>query len=117
VIRDEKWPVARLIPISSASGVEAQERRLASAVLAVMGAVPEFGYALLKPLGAPSGKIETFIEVPLKLGERTIRPDGFVTVTRAGKAWSAIVEAKVASSPLESDQINAYLLANSSSRR
>jgi antitoxin (DNA-binding transcriptional repressor) of toxin-antitoxin stability system len=40
VITDEKWPVARLIPISSASGVEAQERRLASALLAVsvMGA-------------------------------------------------------------------------------
>jgi hypothetical protein len=109
VIKDEKWPVARLIPISSASGVEAQERRLASALLAVMGAVPEFGYALLKPLGAPSGKIETFIEVPFKLGERAIRPDGFVTVTRAGKTWSAIIEAKVASSPLESDQIHAYL--------
>lgn len=109
MIRDEKWPVARLIPISSASGVEAQERRLASALLAVMRAVPEFGFALLKPLGAPSGRIETFIEVPFKLGERSIRPDGFVTVTRAGKAWSAIVEAKVASNPLDSDQINAYL--------
>jgi len=40
VITDEKWPVARLIPISSASGVEAQERRLASALLVVMAAVP-----------------------------------------------------------------------------
>jgi len=29
-----------------------------------MAAVPEFGYALLNPLGAPSGKFETFIEVP-----------------------------------------------------
>lgn len=58
VITDEKWPVARLIAISSASGVEAQERRLASALLAVMAAVPEFGNALLKPLGAPSGKFE-----------------------------------------------------------
>lgn len=66
MIKDEKWPVARLIPISSASGIEAQERRLASALLAVMGAVPEFGYSLLKPLGAPAGKIETFIEVPFK---------------------------------------------------
>jgi hypothetical protein len=67
VTTDEKWPVARLIPISSASGVEAQERRLASALLAVMAAVPEFGNALLKPLGAPSGRFETFIEVPFKL--------------------------------------------------
>ena len=109
VLRDEKWPVARLIPISSASGVEAQERRLASALLAVMGAVPEFGYSLLKPLGAPAGKIETFIEVPFKLGDRSIRPDGVITVTRAGKTWSAIVEAKVASSQLEAVQMNGYL--------
>ena len=35
MIADDKWPVARLIPISSASGVEAQERRLASALRAV----------------------------------------------------------------------------------
>ncbi|MDP9203296.1 MAG: hypothetical protein M3P26_15385 [Gemmatimonadota bacterium] len=110
MIKDEKWPVARLIPISSASGVEAQERRLASALLAVMGAVPEFGLSLLKPLGAPSGRIETFIEVPFKLGEgRTIRPDGVIVVTRAGKSWSALVEAKVASSRLDTAQMNAYL--------
>jgi len=76
VITDEKWPVARLIPISSASGVEAQERRLASALLAVMAAVPEFGHALLKPLGAPSGKFETFIGVPFKLEGKPVRPDG-----------------------------------------
>ena len=110
MIRDEKWPVSRLIPISSASGVEAQERRLASALLAVMGAVPEFGLALLKPLGAPSGKIETYIEVPFKLADgHTIRPDGVIVVTRGGKTWSAIVEAKVAANQLEAAQMNAYL--------
>ncbi len=86
MIKDEKWPAARLIPISSASGVEAQERRLASALLAVMSSVPEFGYALLKPFGAPVGKIETFIEVPFKMGDRAILPDGVITVTRAGKS-------------------------------
>jgi hypothetical protein len=59
VVRDEQWPVARLIPISSASGVEAQERRVASALLAVIAAVPEFGRALLKPLGPPAGRFET----------------------------------------------------------
>ncbi|MEX0983920.1 MAG: hypothetical protein WD096_02600 [Actinomycetota bacterium] len=109
MIKDDKWPVARLIPISSASGVEAQERRLASALLAVMGAVPEFGYSLLKPLDAPAGKIETFIEVPFKLGDKSVRPDGVITVTRAGKTWRAIVEAKVAASQLEPAQMNAYL--------
>ncbi len=110
MITDEMWPVARLIPISSASGVEAQERRLASALLAVMGAVPEFGYTLLKPLGAPSGKIETFIEVPFKLSDgKTIRPDGVIVVTRGGKSWSALLEAKIAGNPLEVSQMNAYL--------
>jgi hypothetical protein len=110
LITDEKWPVARLIPISSASGVEAQERRLASALLAVMGSVPEFGLALLKPLGAPSGKIDTYIEVPFKLADGgTIRPDGVVVVTRAGKTWSAIIEAKIAANQLTTAQMNGYL--------
>jgi hypothetical protein len=109
VIRDEQWPVARLIPISSASGVEAQERRLASALLAVMYAVPEFGRALLKPLGAPAGRLEAFIEVPFKLEGRAIRPDGLLTVARAGKSWTALVEAKTAANPLLTDQINTYL--------
>ena len=55
MIVDEKWPMARLIPITAASGVEAQERNAASALLAVMASVKEFGRALLKPLGAPVG--------------------------------------------------------------
>jgi antitoxin (DNA-binding transcriptional repressor) of toxin-antitoxin stability system len=41
VITDEKWPVARLIPISSATGVEAQERRFASAQILLMSAEPK----------------------------------------------------------------------------
>lgn len=109
MIKDENWPVARLIPISSASGVEAQERRAASALLAVIGAVPEFGRALLKPLGAPAGKIETFIEIPFKIDGRAIRPDGIITVSRGGKTWSSIVETKVGSAALEPEQIELYL--------
>jgi hypothetical protein len=109
VIRDEQWPVARLIPISSASGVEAQERRLASALLAVMTAVPEFARALLKPLGAPAGRVESFIEVPFRLGDRTLRPDGVIIAVRGTKTWSALVETKTAANPLEPAQMNAYL--------
>lgn len=105
-VRDEQWPVARLIPISSASGVEAQERRLASALLAVMHAVPEFARALLKPLGAPAGRVDAFIEVPFRFKDRTIRPDGVLTVARGGKAWNALVEAKTAANPLDADQMN-----------
>ncbi len=106
---DEQWPVARLIPISSASGVEAQERRAASALLAVIGAVPEFAYALLKPLGAHKGKVRTFIEVPFKLAGRSIRPDGIIAVARGNKTWTAIVETKVGAAALEPAQIDVYL--------
>lgn len=109
MIKDEQWPVARLIPISSASGIEAQERRAASALLAVIAAVPEFGRSLLKPLGAPAGRIESFIEIPFKLGERSIRPDGIIGVARAGRLWGAIVETKVGSVSLDPSQIDMYL--------
>lgn len=107
---DEQWPVARLIPISSASGVEAQERRAASALLAVVAAVPEFGHALLKPLGAPKGRIHAFIEIPFKVNGRSIRPDGIIAVTgRGGKTWGVVVETKVGAASVEPDQIETYL--------
>jgi hypothetical protein len=109
MILDDSWPVARLIPISSASGVEAQERRAASALLAVVAAVPEFGRALLRPLGAPAGRIQTFIEIPFKLGDHSIRPDGIITVTRAGRTWGAIVETKTAAGHLTTEQMETYL--------
>lgn len=53
---------ARLIPITGIKGDQEQERRATSALLAVIQAVPEFARAILKPLGAPSGKVESFIE-------------------------------------------------------
>ena len=109
MIKDEQWPVARLIPISSASGIEAQERRAASALLAVIGAVPDFGRSLFKPLGAPAGRFESFIEVPFKVNGRSLRPDGIVAVTRGNKTWGALVEIKVGAAQLEPDQIDAYL--------
>lgn len=109
MLKDEQWPVARLIPISSASGIEAQERRAASALLAVIGAVTEFGRALLKPLGAPAGRIETFVEVPFKVDGRTIRPDGVITVSWGKKSWGALVETKTGPNALEAAQIEAYL--------
>ena len=109
VIVDEKWPVARLIPITSASGVEAQERNAASALLAVMASVKEFGRAVLRPMGAPAGTIQTYVETPFVLDEKKVRPDGLITVSRAGKTWVALVETKVGASSLEADQMHAYL--------
>lgn len=109
LLRDERWPVARLIPITSATGVEAKERNAASALLAVLSHVDEFGRALLKPLGAPAGKIEAFVETPFKLENgRSIRPDGLIGVSRAGRTWWALVECKVADQALAADQMEAY---------
>ena len=109
MIVDEKWPMARLIPITAASGVEAQERNAASALLAVMASVKEFGRALLKPLGAPAGNIQTFVEVPFTLEGKKIRPDGLITVARGSKTWTALVETKVGGFALEPAQMEAYL--------
>lgn len=108
-IVDEQWPIARLIPISSASGVEAQERRAASALMAVISAVPDFAYSLLRPLGAQRGKVQAYIEIPFKFAGRSIRPDGIIAVTRGSKTWGAIVETKVGTSVLEPEQMNLYL--------
>ena len=59
---------------------EEQERRATSSLLAVMRAVPEFGHALLKELGAPkSPVIETFAEVRFKdAAGKTVIPDGAI---------------------------------------
>jgi hypothetical protein len=110
LLRDERWPVARLIPITSATGVEARERNAASALLAVISAVEEFGRSLLKPLGAPAGRIEAFTEVQLKLDSgKPVRPDGLIGVSRAGKTWWCLVECKVADQSLTVEQMEMYL--------
>ena len=109
MLKDESWPLARLIPISSATGIEAQERRAVSALLAVMGAVDEFGRTLLKPLGAPAGRIEAFIEVPFKVNNISLRPDGILSVTRGGTTWSALIEGKTAQNTIDAAQLDLYL--------
>ncbi|MGH2489564.1 MAG: stress response protein, partial [Candidatus Limnocylindria bacterium] len=108
--RDDSWQPARLIPLPTGSGVEAKERHAASALLAVLSAVDEFGRALLKPLGAPAGKIDAFIEASIKLESgRSVRPDGVIGVTRAGRTWWALVECKIADQQLSTEQMEAYL--------
>lgn len=79
---EETWHQARLIPTSGISGAEEQERRATSALLAVMSAVKEFSKSLLQQLGAPSGNVETYIEVPFLLGGKKCFPDGLIRVVR-----------------------------------
>lgn len=106
---EESWHIARLIPTSGIGGPEEQERRATSALLAVMSAVREFGRAVLSPLGAPAGTIETFIEVPFGIGERRVYPDGLIRVSRGQRTWTALVEVKTGSNQLDAEQLESYL--------
>lgn len=107
----EGWPVARLIPTAGIRGEEEREKRATSSLLAVIFAVPEFGHALLKELGAPkSPVIETYTEVRFKdANGKTVIPDGAIVCRRGKKTWTALVEVKTGSSALRDEQVSAYL--------
>jgi hypothetical protein len=100
---------ARLIPVSGIGGSGEQETRATSALLAVLRAVKEFRAPFLKGIGAPAGTLETFIEVPFKLGEKVLRPDGVLRVARGTSTWTALVEVKTGASNLDRDQVESYL--------
>lgn len=55
----EQWSPARLIPSVGMRGQDEREKRATSSLLAVIGAVPVFGKALLSDLDAPRGRIST----------------------------------------------------------
>jgi hypothetical protein len=63
------WERARLFPVSGIGGADEQERRASSALLAVIQSVREFGRAIITPMGAPTGRLSTFIEVPFNDGD------------------------------------------------
>lgn len=104
------WMPARLIPVAGIRGQDEQEIRAASSLLAVMGAVDEFGRALLKEIGAPAGRISTFTEVPLEGADgKVLRPDGVIAVARGKTSWKCLVEVKTGNIPLGSEQVSTYL--------
>jgi hypothetical protein len=104
------WHTARLIPAVGIRGQEEQEKRATSALLAVLGAVPEFGHALLKPLGAPRGRIATFAEVQIKDAAGKVHiPDGAITVERGKNSWKCLVEVKTSGASLKPEQVSRYL--------
>lgn len=106
---EEKWHAARLIPTSGISGADEQERRATSALLAVFAIVPDFARSILKPLGAISGSVETFIEVPFPCKDQRLYPDGLIRITRGAKSWVALVEVKTGANKLQSQQLENYL--------
>jgi hypothetical protein len=76
-----------------------------------MHAVPEFGHALLKELGAPkSSVIQTFAEVRFKDGNgKMVIPDGAIVCERGAKRWTCLVEVKTSRAVLNGEQVSAYL--------
>ena len=108
--RQEGWHPARLIPVAGIRGQEEQEKRATSALLAVLPAVPEFGYLLLGRVGAPRGRIRTYAEVQLKDAEGKVSiPDGAIIVERGKTRWQCLVEVKTSLVDLKPDQVNRYL--------
>lgn len=106
---EERWMPARLIPVAGIRQGE-QEIRAASSLLAVMGAVDEFGRGLLKEVGAPSGRISTYTEIPLEDDDGgKWRPDGAVVVTYGQRRWQALIEVKTNNAALKSEQVSKYL--------
>jgi hypothetical protein len=105
-----RWHPARLIPTAGIRGQEEQERRATSSLLAVVQAVPEFGYALFGLLGAPKGRIRTFAEVQFKDADgKTCIPDGAVVIERGSKRFTLLVEVKTGDAELQSEQVSRYL--------
>src|SRR3989337_1266341 len=85
---EEAWRRARLIPTTGIGGQDEQEQRATSSLLAVMGAVPQFGRAILQPLGAPSGKIQTYTEIRFVDDDAKLSiPDGAIVVSRGKTRW------------------------------
>src|SRR5690606_5467195 len=81
-----------------------------SALLAVMRAVPEFTHSLLSPLGAPKGRISTFVETQFKdtEGKKHI-PDGIILIERGKRVWKALMEVKTGPNDLTSEQVERYM--------
>ena len=104
---DKSWQPARLFSISG--NAQEQEKRATSALLATMMAVRDFGRGLVGRFGGPGGTVETYLEVPFVLGERTVYPDGVIRVARAGRVWTALLETKTGPNSLRVDQVENYL--------
>lgn len=106
----ESWHPARLIPTVGIRNTDEQEKRATSSLLAVMRAVPEFGHALVNPLGAPKGRISTYTEVQLKDSAGKVHiPDGAVVVERGKTTWRCLVEVKTSAVQLRGEQVERYL--------
>lgn len=101
---------ARLFPVLSTTS---KEGRTTSIVLACISKVEELGASLLASIGQRVGKrasIETYTEVVFENQSAEIkdRPDGLIILKVGSRSWRALVEAKIANSELDPDQLERY---------
>lgn len=101
---------ARLIPVVADTS---KENRAASVLLATISCVDDFAKVLLSGIGQRVGTratIECFTEVVFEKSpdDAKIRPDGLLIVNFGKRSWSALVEAKIGKSHLDSEQIANY---------
>ena len=102
---------ARLFPVLAE---KSKEGRALSVLLACVSSVDDLARTLLSTLGQRFGqrlRIRTFTEVVLSKEPEGAsgRPDGLIVVETGRRVWSALVEAKVGGSRLDSEQMEAYL--------
>jgi hypothetical protein len=76
--------------VTGVGNAEEQERHATSTLLSTMMAVRDFGRAVVARFGGPAGSIETYLDLPFTLEERTSIPDGVIRVARAGRTWTAL---------------------------
>ncbi|CAN5767423.1 hypothetical protein BH24CHL6_BH24CHL6_15420 [soil metagenome] len=107
---DATWQPARLISAVGIKGDVEQEQRAVSSLLAVMVAVPDFGREIVSRLGAPAGRMSTYIEVRFPNEEGpTLRPDGAIVVERGAKRWTFLVEVKTGVNEVRAEQVETYI--------
>jgi hypothetical protein len=102
---------ARLFPVLADTS---KEGRTLSILLACLENVSELGRVMLTSVGqrvSSRSTIETYTEVVLQQASAngSHRPDGLLVLRSGSSQWTALVEAKVGTSLLTSDQVESYL--------
>lgn len=101
---------AKLFPVLADTN---REQRITSIFLSVLCQVPDFAQVVLGSLDvrvSARTKLQAFSEVVFRgdVGSGN-RPDGLVIVTNGKNTWSALVEAKIANSELDAEQVKRYV--------